>query len=125
MPGDAPRRQTAFSLEIVAEVCKYLVLRSDPRWLRWRDHTGVAQHREEPLQCWTVARVAGPLSGSDLEKPFDHRFIYVGHPKAAARHPLHEVADQTERPQIDYLSEPVINETRCVALDELSVRSVL
>src|SRR5262245_9439584 len=125
MPGDAPRCQTAFPLEIVAEVCEYLVLRSDPRWLRWRDHTGVAQHREEPLQCWAVARVDGPLPGSDLEKPFDHRFIYVGHPKAAARHPLHEVADQTERPQSDSLSEPVINETPRVALDQLCVTSVL
>src|SRR5262245_60420104 len=122
MPDDAPRRQTAFSLEIVTEVREYLVLRSDPRWLRWRDHAGVAQHREETLQCRAISRVAGPLSGSDLEKPFDHRFIYVGHPKAAARHPLHEVADQTERPQIDYLSEPVINETRRVALDRSEER---
>jgi hypothetical protein len=56
-----------------------------------------------------------------MEKPFDHRFINLGHPKAAARHPLHEVADQTERPQSHSLSEPVINETRRAALDQLSV----
>src|SRR5262245_65482357 len=106
MPDDAPRRQTAFSLEIVTEVREYLVLRSDPRWLRWRDHTGVAQHRKKLLQCRTVARVAGTLTDTDMVKPFDHRIIYVGHPKAAVRYPLHEVADQTERPKIDQLSEP-------------------
>src|SRR5262245_49252165 len=64
MPDDARRRQTAFSLEIVGEVGGYLVLRSDPRWLRWRDDTSIAQHRQEPLQCRAVTRVDGPLPGS-------------------------------------------------------------
>ena len=54
-----------------------------------------------------------------------HSFIDVDHPKAAARHPIHEVANQTERPQCAYPREPVFNETSCVAFDELSVTSVL
>src|SRR5262249_37717262 len=125
MPDNAPRRQTAFSLEIVGEVRGYLILWGDPRWLCWRDETSIAQHRQEPLQCRAVARVDGPLPGSVSEKPFDHRFIDVGHLKATARHPIHEVANHTERPQSDSLSEPVFNETRRVTLDGLSVASVL
>src|SRR5689334_13256913 len=125
MPNDARRRQTSLSLKIVAKICEYLVLRRDPRWFRWRDNTSIAEHRQEPLQCRAVTRVLGPLPSSVSEKSFDHRPIDVGHPKAASRHPTHEVANQTERPQNDSPSEPAFNETRCVVLDELCVASFL
>src|SRR5262249_39279150 len=37
MSNDGLRRQPTFSPHIVGELREYLVLWSDPRWLRWRD----------------------------------------------------------------------------------------
>jgi hypothetical protein len=125
MSDDAPRRQTAFSLEICAEVGEYLVLRSDPRWLGWCDDSSITQRRQESPQCRAVTRVHGPLPGSVPEKLFDHSFIHVGHPEAAASQPINEVTNQTQRSQSDSMSESVFSEARRVALYELPVASVL
>src|SRR5262249_59309817 len=49
MSNDGLRRQPTFSPQIVAELREYLVLWSDPRWLRWRDDTSIAQHSQHRL----------------------------------------------------------------------------
>src|SRR5262245_56204578 len=88
MSGDASRRQAAFSLQIIAEVCEYLILPSDPRQLCRRNHTCVTQHRQEPLQRRAIASIDGLLRGSVTEKLIDHTFIDVGQNGAAAWHPF-------------------------------------
>src|SRR5262245_16315605 len=125
MIGDSSRRQSAFSLQIVAEIREYLVLRSDPRRFCRRDHTSVAQLGEEPLQCQPVARVDGPLPGSDTEKPLKRTFIETGQRATAARDPIQEIADQAEASPNASASEANFSETRRVPFDELSVGSVL
>ena len=121
MADDGLRRQTAFPSQIFAELREYLVLRADRRQRRRRDRARVAQHRQPPLQRRPVARLDGLLLASVPEVALDHAFIEVGQIEAAACHPTQEIADQVETPPSALASEPVFNETRRVALNELSV----
>jgi hypothetical protein len=55
------------------------------------------------------------------EVAIDHAFIKVGKIGAAACNPAQETADQVEAPPSAVANEPIFDETRGVALDELSV----
>jgi hypothetical protein len=55
------------------------------------------------------------------EVAIDHTFIKVGQIGAAACDPTQEIADQVEAPPSAVVNEPIFDETRRVALDELSV----
>jgi hypothetical protein len=55
------------------------------------------------------------------EVAIDHTFIKVGQIGAAACDPAQETADQVEALPSAVANEPIFDETRRVALDELSV----
>jgi hypothetical protein len=65
------------------------------------------------------------LPGSVPTIAVHHTFIEVSQSRAAGRYPTQETADQVEAPPSTVASEAEFNETRGVALDELSVGSVL
>ena len=125
MAHDGLRSQASFPSQIFAELREYLVLRADRRQRRRRDHARVAQHRQPPLQRRPVARLDGLLLASVPEVALDRAFIEVGQIAAAACHPTQQIANQAEAPPRALASEPVFNETRREALDELSVGSDL
>src|SRR5262249_18394935 len=110
---------------MAAELCEYLVQRRDPPRHHRRDHTSIAQQQQEALQSRAVARADGLLPGSVTEIALNHSFVEVGQPGTAYCDPTQETTDDPEAPQGTLLSAPVFNETCRVALDELSVGSVL
>jgi hypothetical protein len=115
------RSQTSFPSQIIAELLEYLVLRGDRLQRRWRDRACVAQHQQPPLQRCPVTGLDGLVPASVLEVALDHAFIEVGQIGAAACYPTRQTADQVEAPPSAVASEPVFDQTRCVALDQLSV----
>src|SRR5215831_9385549 len=110
---------------MAAELCEYLVQRRDPPRHRRRDHTSIAQQQQEALQSRAVARADGLLPGSVTEIALNHSFVEVGQPGTAYCDPTQETTDDPEAPQGTLLSARLHNETCRVALDELSVGSVL
>src|SRR5271165_353134 len=121
MADDGPRSQTTFPSQIIAELLEYLVLRCNRLRRRWRDRARLAQHRQPPLQRRPVTGLNGLLAASMPEVAIDHAFIKVGQIGAAACDPAQETADQVEAPPSAVANEPIFDETRRVALDELSM----
>jgi hypothetical protein len=75
MGDDGPRRQPAFLPQIITEPLEYLVLRSDRRQWRRRDHACLAQHRQQPLQRRPAGRTASPVNA---KLPSDQALIEIG-----------------------------------------------
>jgi hypothetical protein len=78
-----------------------------------------------PCTLGTVARLDGLLTAAVPEVALDHAFIEVGQLGAVACDPTQEIADQIETSPSAVTSEPLLDQTRRVDLDQLSVGSTL
>src|SRR5271165_2422045 len=125
MADDGPRSQTSFPSQIITELLEYLVLGGNRRQRRRCNHARLAQHRYQPLQRRPVARLDALLPCTVPEVAIDHAFIKVDQLQAVSIDPAEEIADQVQAPPRAVINELILDETRSVELDELSVGSTL